>query len=211
MFQFFHNFTKRTVSFCIVNLYVAAGANVVIVFYNFFLAYQPGKLFFFFKCLVGFGNAFYAFSRDVVFWVAFFKLLACMKQINFVLVLLGLVQKKNNTWCCGIVKEVFGEINHTFNQVLFNKPLAAVFFFVAALVAAAPACCSGIKNNGCPSVIIQAAINVLHPAPVNLTATTSCRKAFQFVNDKVIVIDIWQTVPALVPHGIGNHTVKFFQ
>src|ERR1039458_6747042 len=46
-FQFFHKFANGSVSFSVSYLYVAAGAYVVIVFYNLIFVYQSGKLFFF--------------------------------------------------------------------------------------------------------------------------------------------------------------------
>ena len=43
--QLSNNFAQRSVSFCFIYLYVSAGADVVIAFYNFFLVNQTGKFF----------------------------------------------------------------------------------------------------------------------------------------------------------------------
>ena len=73
---------------------------------------------------------------------------------------------------------------------MLNKPLAALLFFVAPLVSAAAAGGSGIQYNASFASIIQADLNMLYSAPVNLAPAGSCQEALHFIIDEKIVIDI---------------------
>src|SRR5574341_274115 len=104
--------------------------------------------------------------------------------------LLRLIQENDNPRSRGIVKQIFRQVYHAFNKIILNKPFAALLFFIASLISTAAAGGACIQYNASSSCIIQAAVNMLYPAPVNLAPAGACREALHFIINKKIVIDI---------------------
>ncbi len=87
---------------------------------------------------------------DVVLGIAFFKLTSGVEQKEFVLAIGGfiLVQEQNDAWRSGVVKQIFGQVNHAFNQVIIHKPFAHLLLFGRVGAADAPTRRARIQHNG---------------------------------------------------------------
>ena len=207
-FQFGDDLGNRPVGLCICGVNVTAGGDIVVVLFQLPVFDDAAKLVFLLPIFERVGDLFDACVRNEVLGVAFLEDLAGIDQQDLAPAQFGFgpVEKKHNARRGGIVKEVFRQVEHTVDQVVIDEPLAHGLFLAGPGIARTTGGGAGVEHHGSAACVIQAGVHVLHPAPVSGGfAGKSCPggKAVEFI---VVVVIFCE--PALVPHGIGDDTVK---
>ena len=187
---------------------VAAGRNVVVVLLQLGVIDDATEFLLFFPADKDIDDAPDTVLGDEVLGIAFFEDPAGVDEQHAVLLFrwFRLVQEQHDSRSGGVVKEVFREIEHAFDDIVIDEPLADALFLVGTCIARPARSGTGIEDDCCTTPRVQAGMDVLHPPPVGggfAGKTGPGGKAVEFI---VVVVGLGE--PVLVPHRIGDDTIE---
>ena len=122
----------------------------------------------------------------------------------------GLLQfsKQNDSRCAGVVKQIFGQKDHGFDQVVLYKRFANIPLSTGLLTTGPTGHRAGVKDNRGATVLLSGRrVYAAYPRPIS--GGTRCNAIGE---TSIAVVGVEGLVIFfLVPHRIGKHVVKASQ
>ena len=203
-----HDLRQRPVGFGFAGVDVSAGRDVVVVFLQLGVIDDAAEFFLFLPPYQSFGNAGDAFGRDEVLGVALLEDLAGVDEedFSFSVPRLGFVEEEHDARGGCVVEEVFGQVEDALDEIVVHEPMADGFFLVGSHIAGAARGGAGVEDDGGATLVVQAGLHVLDPAPVGRGLAGEASAGGEAVEFVGVVVGFGK--PVLVPHGIGHDAVE---